>query len=65
MQIFVAAGARAVPIYRSASFVFPDADTAAGSGDVVVSQKLRKKAATPPPVKKKNNAPGYKDDPYQ
>ena len=39
--------------------------TAAGSGDVVVNQKLRKKAAPPPPPKKKPNAPGYKDDPYQ
>ena len=40
--------------------------TAAGSGDVVVSQKLRKKAVAPTPPKKKNpNAPGYKDDPYQ
>ena len=40
--------------------------TAAGSGDVLVSQKLRKKAAPPPPPpKKKSNAPGYKDDPYQ
>jgi eukaryotic-like serine/threonine-protein kinase len=41
--------------------------TAAGSGDVVVSQKLRKKAPPPTPQKKKTNtnAPGYKDDPYQ
>ncbi|HVE87185.1 MAG TPA: protein kinase, partial [Myxococcales bacterium] len=40
--------------------------TAAGSGDVVVSQKLRKKPAPPPQKTKKNNsASGYKDDPYQ
>ena len=40
--------------------------TAAGSGDVEVTQKLRKKSAPPPPPpKKKANTPGYKDDPYQ
>jgi hypothetical protein len=39
--------------------------TAAGSGDVVVSQKLRKKAAPPPQKKKNNTTSGYKDDPYQ
>jgi len=41
--------------------------TAAGSGDVVMSQKLRKKAVAPATTQKKKNtnAPGYKDDPYQ